>query len=88
MGGASGQSKWQGKSLECAEQRRVTIGNGLDFHPPPLVGGILALRATFRLHFPVKKRHTDPFQTPSKVGHPSYPSSRRLGTTFPSHQMP
>ena len=47
-----------------------------------------ALRATFRLDSPVKNPHTDPFQTPSKLGHPSYPSLRQLRTTFPSHQMP
>ena len=48
----------------------------------------LALCATVRLDCLVKNPHTDPFQTPSKLGHPSYPSSRRLRTTFPSHQMP
>ena len=51
-------------------------------------GGNIALRATVRLDSPVKNPHTDPFQTPSKLGHPYYPSSRRLGTNFPSHQMP
>ena len=53
-----------------------------------VIRGILALRATFRLDSPVKNPHTNPFQTPSELGHPSYPSSRRLRTTFPSHQMP
>ena len=43
-----------------------------------LLGRILVLHTTFRLHSPVKNPHTDPFQTSSKLGHPSYPSSRRL----------
>ena len=49
---------------------------------------VRALRATFKLDSRVKSPHTDPFQTPSKLGHPSYPSSRQLRITFPSHQMP
>ena len=48
---------------------------------PWVLGGILALRATFRLDSPVKKPHASPFQTPSKSGHPSYPSSSWLRTT-------
>ena len=53
-----------------------------------LLGGILALRATnFSLRSPVKNPHTNTFQTPSKLGHPCYTSSRHLRTTFPSHQM-
>ena len=40
--------------------------------------GTLALRATFRLDFPVKNPHTDPFQTPSKLGHPSYPNAPKF----------
>ena len=32
-----------------------------------------ALRATFRLDSLMKNPHTDPFQTSSKLGHPSYP---------------
>ena len=39
-----------------------------------------ALRATFRLDSPVKKPHTDPFQTPSKLGHPSYPNAPKSST--------
>ena len=37
-----------------------------------------ALRATFRLDSPVKNPHTDPFQTPSKLGHPSYPNAPKF----------
>ena len=48
----------------------------------------LALRATYRPDSPVNNPHTDPFQTSSKLGHPSYPTSRRWRTTFRSHQMP
>ena len=47
-----------------------------------------AHRTTFRLDSPVQHPLTDPFQIPSKLGHLSYPSSRRLRTTFPSHEMP
>ena len=50
--------------------------------------GILALCTTFRLDSLVKNSHTGPFQTHSKLDHPSYPSSRLLRITFPSHQMP
>ena len=44
-------------------------------------GGTLALpalRATFRLDSPVENPHTDPFQTPSKLGHPSYPNAPKF----------
>ena len=37
-----------------------------------------ALHATFRLDSPVKKPHTDPFQTPSKLGNPSYPNAPKF----------
>ena len=37
-----------------------------------------ALRATFRLDSPMKNPHTDPFQTPSKLGHPSYPNAPKF----------
>ena len=48
-------------------------------------GGVLALHATFRLDSPAKNRHTDPFQTPSKLGHPSYPTPLNLGhPNYPS----
>ena len=40
--------------------------------------GTLALRATFRLDSAVKNPHTDPFQTPSKLGHPSYPNAPKF----------
>ena len=44
-----------------------------------ILGGTLALRATFRLDSPVKHPHTDdPFQTPSKLGHPSYPNAPKF----------
>ena len=43
-----------------------------------------ATRAAFGLDSPVKNPHTDPFQMPSKLGHPSYPSSRRLRCYLPS----
>ena len=43
----------------------------LDF---PL-GAALALRATFRRDSPPKNPQADPFQTPSKLGHPNYPTS-------------
>ena len=33
------------------------------------------LRATFRLDSPMKNPHTDPFQTPLKLGHTSYPNA-------------
>ena len=37
-----------------------------------------ALRATFRLDSPMKIPHTDPFQTPSNLGHPSYPNAPKF----------
>ena len=37
-----------------------------------------ALRATFRLDSHVKNPHTDPFQTPSKLGHSSYPNAPKI----------
>ena len=37
-----------------------------------------ALRATFRLDSPVKNPHTGPFQTPSKLGHPSDPNAPKF----------
>ena len=45
---------------------------------PQHLGGTLALRATFRLDSPLKNPHTDPFQTPSKLGHPSYPNAPKF----------
>ena len=39
-----------------------------------------ALRTTFRLDSPVKNPHTDPFQTPSKLGYPSYPNAPRFNS--------
>ena len=41
-------------------------------------GGVLALCATFGLDSPVKNPCTDPFQTPSKLGHPSYPNAPKF----------
>ena len=47
-----------------------------------------ARRATFRLDSSVKNPHTNPFQTPSKLGHPSYPNAPKLGhPNYPSSRQ-
>ena len=86
---------WHGhtQDADAKWKKRCCILATVDQHPNSLIlccqkkkrpwGGSL-----HRLDSLVKKPHTDPFQTPSKLGQPSYPSSRRLRTTFPSHQMP
>ena len=68
-------------------------GAGVENHPPKnsgtppprreghtLRGGVLALRAALRLDSPMKNPHTDTFQTPSKLGHPSYPNAPKFGS--------
>ena len=42
--------------------------------------------ANFFTKFPFEEPQTHPFQTPSKLGHPSYPIWRQLQATFPSHK--
>ena len=53
------------------------------------VGGSLctarALRATFRLCSPPKSPQANPLEMPLELGDPNCPSSRKLQTTFPSH---
>ena len=56
------------------------------------LGGILALRAHdartaryFWTMFPPKSPQAHPLETPLELGDPNCPSSRKLQTTFPSH---
>ena len=49
------------------------------------LGGILALRATFRLCSPPKSPQAHPLETPLELGDPNCPNSRKLQTTFPSN---
>ena len=56
-----------------------------------VLGGILALHAhcallsDFKTMFPPKSPQTHPLEMPLELGDPNCPSSRKLQTTFPSH---
>ena len=58
----------------------------------PVLGGVFALRAHctrtaryFYTMFPPKSLQAHPLETPLELGDPNCPSSRKLQTTFPSH---
>ena len=53
-----------------------------------VMGGIFALRAHCALlldYVPPKRSQAHPLETPLELGDPNCPSSRKLQTTFPSH---
>ena len=84
QGAESKRSKSKGKEKKLGMPTSI-FGLGSDQLGESLYCArtLCALRTTFRLDSPAK----NPFQTPSKSGHPNYPSSRQLCTTFPSHHM-
>ena len=61
------------------------LARGWDGH---LLGGIFALCAHCALlldYVPPKSPQANPLETPLELGDPNCPSSRKLQTTFPSH---